>query len=81
MLDSADVFIVDGGEEVFVWVGKAATARERRAGMAQGVAYSVQSASQGKTPVTKFVEGMEPAAFEACFAEQAALLLEASSYN
>jgi len=69
MLDSADVFIVDGGEEVFVWVGKAATARERRAGMAQGVAYSVQSASQGKTPVTKFVEGMEPAAFEACFAE------------
>ena len=42
MLVTEDVFILDLGSEVFVWVGKGATADKRREGMGKGNAYCAQ---------------------------------------
>jgi len=65
MLDSKDVFIVDNEAEVFVWVGKEATADEKKGGMETGVKYTAGRPKGVR--VTKVSEGAEPALFKSLF--------------
>ena len=53
MLDSDDVFIVDLFTEVFVWVGKGATAAERQESMRAGTSYCSEEGRPPWTRVTK----------------------------
>lgn len=64
LLTPSDVFILDDGFEVFVWLGKSASAEERRKAMAFGNAYLQQYARKVDTPVSKVFEGGENELFE-----------------
>jgi len=58
-LHSSDVFIVDVGSEVFVWVGNATTERERKYAIQFGQKYLSQSGKPAWTPLSRVVEGAE----------------------
>ena len=67
MLSSTESFLLVNGARLWVWVGREAVAGERQKAMLYA-----QSFLQGKglplwTPVTRIIEGAEPAAFTACF--------------
>ena len=67
MLSSTESFLLVSGARLWVWVGREAVTGERQKAMLYG-----QSFLQGKglplwTPVTRILEGAEPAAFTACF--------------
>jgi len=63
MLSSDDVFIVANDAEIFVWVGKGASAEERRSGMNKGMAHVTSSGRPTWTKVSKVLEGAETPAF------------------
>lgn len=65
MLDSKDVFVVDNDSLIFVWVGKDATADERKQGMSTGVNFA--KGRPAYTKVTKVCEGTETAVFKSLF--------------
>jgi len=58
-LHSSDVFIVDVGSEVFVWVGKGTTERERKYALQFGQKYLTQAKKPAWTPLSRVVEGAE----------------------
>ena len=67
MLSSTESFLLVSGARLWVWVGREAGTGERQKAMLYA-----QSFLQGKglplwTPVTRIIEGAEPAAFTACF--------------
>ena len=67
LLSSTESFLLVSGARLWVWVGREAVTGERQKAMLYA-----QSFLQGKglplwTPVTRIVEGAEPAAFTACF--------------
>jgi len=68
MLDTNDVFVMDNGAEIYVWIGKAATEAERRSGMKLGTDYCTQAGRPVGTRVTKVMEGAEPTLFKSNFA-------------
>jgi len=68
-LDSNDVFIVDVGHTVFVWVGSKATADERKKAMNYASDYLSKQGRPGYTPVTRIIDGGETDAFLKCFHE------------
>ena len=57
MLDSKDVFIVDAGIEIFVWVGKKASKQERQQAMPMLESFMKQTNIDHFTPVSKVIEG------------------------
>jgi hypothetical protein len=67
LLDTNDVFLVDSGNEVYVWVGKGATANEKREGMLRATAYLQQSGRPANTPCTRVSQGTESSVFKALF--------------
>lgn len=67
MLDTNDVFLVDSGAQVFVWIGKGATKEEKSKGMSYGADYLKQHGRPSWTPLTRVVENAEDTAFKACF--------------
>jgi hypothetical protein len=69
MLDPNDVFIVDTGSELFVWVGKGATKEEKRQGMGNATKYLSDNNRPSWVPVTRVVQGAEPPAFQSQFAD------------
>jgi gelsolin len=66
-LDDNDVFVVNNGKEVFVWLGKQASRQERKAGTGYGHSY-ITNTPEPKTPMssvnsgTAKIEDMFPAA-------------------
>ena len=68
MLDTKDVFIMDNGTEIFVWVGKGATADERKGGMRIGTEYCAQGDRPKGTRVLKVTEKAETTVFKSNFA-------------
>jgi len=66
MLDSKDVFIVDGSSECFVWIGKDASNTERKQAMSYAHNYLMRS-SHALAPITALLEGKETAGFQRCF--------------
>lgn len=68
MLNTNDCFILDTGNEIFVWVGKGSTDQEKKQAItrAQGFIQSKNYASW--TKVSRIVEGAETAPFKQYFA-------------
>jgi gelsolin len=67
MLDSSDVFILDQGQEVFVWVGKGSSPKERRYGIQYAQNYLVQYNRPKALPISRILEGGENEVFETAF--------------
>eukprot|EP01083_Nonionella_stella_P073707 199551_1 len=63
-LESDDVFVVDKGDILFVWVGKDASFSEKRKGMKYACDYLAKEARPMHTPVVRCVEGCENSEFK-----------------
>lgn len=66
MLDSKDVFIIDGTNQCFVWIGKDASSMERKQAMTYAHNY-LMSSSHALAPITAILEGKENAGFHSLF--------------
>jgi gelsolin len=62
-LDMTDVFILDIGTQIYVWIGKKASKQERANGIKSGVAYLASSGRPADTPVQRITQGRETDAF------------------
>ncbi len=58
-LDTSDVFIIDNGTEVFVWIGKGTTAEERTQGLQYAEKYLKEFNKPMATPISKVNQGNE----------------------
>eukprot|EP00968_Pinguiococcus_pyrenoidosus_P011241 scaffold898_cov229-Pinguiococcus_pyrenoidosus.AAC.5 len=59
MLDSSDVFILDEGEELFVWVGEGASSPERNKAMETAQKYLESQGKPNYTAISLFREGQK----------------------
>lgn len=66
-LHMSDVFILDVGLKVFVWVGSKASKQERANGIKSGLAYLAQNGRPANTPVQRITQDREPENFFAEF--------------
>ncbi|XP_071953140.1 gelsolin-like protein 1 [Antedon mediterranea] len=66
MLDRQDVYIIDTGSELFVWVGSGASPDEKKNGMTYAHNYLMKT-DHPLIPVTVVKEGQESAAFNKAF--------------
>jgi len=62
-LDTNDVFILDVGNEIFVWVGKKANANERKNAMGMAQRYLKEKGLPNWLPLTRILEGGENETF------------------
>jgi len=67
LLQSSDVFILDAGHEVFVWVGLDASAGERKGAMQRAQDYLSKNNRPFTLPISRVLEGGENEAFKASF--------------
>ncbi|ENN79901.1 hypothetical protein HUJ04_003671 [Dendroctonus ponderosae] len=68
LLDEGDVFVLDSGNgDVFVWVGRRASAQEKRESMKKADAYLAEHKRPSWTHVERVSQGAEPAAFTQLF--------------
>lgn len=67
LLKAEDVFIVDTGSEVFVWIGKNASPGERRNAVTVATNYLSKNHRSSHTPVSRVIQEGEPPAFKALF--------------
>lgn len=68
-LQSQDVFIVDCGSEVYVWVGRGTSAEEKKQAIGTVEAYMAQAGTPKGVSAQKVAEGAEPVAFKHKFAD------------
>jgi len=66
-LHTDDVFIVDNGEEVFVWVGKGSSDNEKKHALGFASKYLESNKLSPFTPVSKVLEGQENKPFTKSF--------------
>jgi hypothetical protein len=64
LLTSSDVFILDAGSELFVWIGSGTSSGEKREAMATAARFLQQSGRPASTPVARVMQGSEPASFK-----------------
>ncbi|GMF27055.1 unnamed protein product [Phytophthora lilii] len=67
ILKTEDVFIIDSGNELFVWVGKTASESERKNALTVAVHYLKKEGRPSHTPITRVVEEGETPVFTALF--------------
>jgi len=67
-LDTNDVFIIDVGNEVFCWIGRKASAGERRTGMRFAEMYLREAKKPPTLPISRVLEGAENDYFLKVFA-------------
>ncbi|GLE02953.1 hypothetical protein PINS_up011832 [Pythium insidiosum] len=67
ILKTDDVFIVDIGNVVYIWVGKGASSGERKNAMNVATKYLEKNKRSLHTPITRVVEGGEPPVFKSLF--------------
>jgi hypothetical protein len=67
LLQTNDVFILDLGATIFVWIGKGSNSVERKEGMMLAQRYLEQTGKPMHTPVVRIVEGAETPAFKGEF--------------
>jgi hypothetical protein len=67
MLDEKDCFIVDTGNEIFVWVGKGATKQERAKSMEHAAEYLKQNNLPSWLPISRVAQNGETPAFKGLF--------------
>jgi len=63
-LDSNDVFILDAGPGLFVWVGKLASKLEKSKSMAMAEKFLKDTGKPHSTPISRIVEGQVSIAFD-----------------
>lgn len=63
LLQSSDAFLLDNLSELFLWVGKGASAEERKAGMNHAVKYLGDNGYPLNTSISKMNEGTESPKF------------------
>jgi hypothetical protein len=63
-LESKDVFILDVGHIVWVWIGKGASKQERAKGIEFGTKHLKEAGRPDHTPVSRVMDGAEPKAFK-----------------
>jgi hypothetical protein len=66
-LETKDVFILDTGHTVWVWIGKGASKQERAKGIEFGTKHVKDSGRPDHIPVSRIMEGAEPKGFLAEF--------------
>jgi hypothetical protein len=64
-LETKDVFILDCGHMVWVWIGKGASKQERAKGIEFGTKHVKDSGRPDHIPVSRVLEGAEPQGFKA----------------
>jgi len=67
MLQSADVFVLDTGAEVFAWIGRGSSVGERKSAMQYAQDYLVKFKRPLYLPISRVLEGGENEVFEAAF--------------
>jgi hypothetical protein len=67
LLDSNDVFILDAGSEIFVWVGRGSNPNEKREAMIYANQYLQDSGKPQNTAISRVVENAETPVFKALF--------------
>jgi hypothetical protein len=67
MLDGNDVFLLDTGTEIFVWIGGKATKDERNKGMKYAQDFLTQNSRPNWTPITRLPESGETPVFKGQF--------------
>jgi len=67
LLDTKDVFVFDVGMEVFLWIGKGASASERKKGMRYATDYLAKFDRPDSTPISQIYEGGENEVFDGAF--------------
>lgn len=60
------VFVFDAGMEVFVWIGKGATANEKRLGIQYAQKYLNDYKRPAWLPISRVIEGAESEYFTEC---------------
>jgi gelsolin len=68
LLDSNDVFILDTGAEVFAWIGRGASADEKKKALGFAQTYLKDYNRPSFLPIARILEGGENEVFEAAFA-------------
>jgi len=66
LLQDEDVFVFDAGVEIFVWVGKGASAQEKKNAVPYGRKYAEDYRREG-VPVTRLIQGGESDYFKQAF--------------
>jgi len=66
-LDSKDAFVVDLGNQVWVWVGKDASETEKKKALPTAQAYLKGNDRPSWTPIARVIQGSEPADFFKAF--------------
>jgi gelsolin len=67
MLDTKDVFIVDAGSEVFIWIGNKSDVKEKTKAFQYAMNYVKKTGKPSYIPITRVVEGNEHANFKSFF--------------
>jgi len=67
LLNSNDVFVLDTGAEIFVWVGNGSSKREKDSAMKYAQEYLVKNNRPDYLPLTRILQGGENEVFEAAF--------------
>ncbi|KAF1327086.1 Villin-like protein, partial [Globisporangium splendens] len=67
ILKTEDVFVVDLGDVVYVWVGKGASDAERKNAITIATKYLQKHSRSLHTPITRVIEQGEPPVFQALF--------------
>lgn len=67
LLNPDDAFIVDCGNRIWIWVGKAANANERKMAMNHACDYVTRNNLPDWTPITRVLDGKETAQFKKVF--------------
>jgi len=62
-LNTNEVFLLDIGHTVYCWIGKGASAAERKNGIKMGTDYLKEAGRPNHTPVVRVLEGAEPKGF------------------
>ena len=66
-LDSNDAFIIDGGNHIYVWVGKNASVGERKYALKYAQEYTRSYSRPSVLPISMIPEGKETSAFNSIF--------------
>jgi gelsolin len=77
-LDTRDVFVLDIGMEIFVWIGKGASDGEKKEAAVVGSKYLRDNKRPNFLPITRIHEGSENPIFEAAFATHSAAIKRAT---
>jgi gelsolin len=62
-LESKDVFILDVGHTIWVWIGRGASKQERAKGIEFGTKHIKESGRPDHVPVSRIMDGAEPKGF------------------